>query len=448
MELYVEIYHSGQWHQAAVLELLQADKGRQGAVRLIYDQTYALNWMFRDDEHACSLNLPVELMLHHTAGQWFGFMEDIVPAGASRRYWIMRLGIGHLSQGAQDSLLLEKGSIAPVGNMRIRNALPSRDAFDLLENRRFDLDDVVERQVDFLDYAQEMGAASGGATGAGGEAPKLILRCSEDDKVWIDTWQDDPANSDSFYLVKFPRGKMSSIDCDILRAEFHFYHELDLLGVDSISVNRMRLIEGSRYPSLWLPRFDVAFVNKQIQRFGLESVYSILNKEAGSFLNHFDVLQQLAVKLSSQHRVVEKGSSFDQQGFVSQWLQRDLLNVIFGNSDNHGRNIAFLKTPEGINLAPVYDFAPMKADPEGVIRTMKWGAPYEQGGEFNWQAITAQLESIADSERLMDDLRSLAVQLIGLRQRLKERGVSEQLLTMPAMGMTRIESRLQRWGLI
>nr|WP_239644381.1 hypothetical protein [Nitrincola lacisaponensis] len=231
MELYVEIYHSGQWHQAAVLELLQADKGRQGAVRLIYDQAYALNWMFRDDEHACSLNLPVELMLHHTSDQWFGFMEDIVPAGASRRYWITRLGIGHLSQGAQDSLLLEKGSIAPVGNMRIRNALPSREAFDLLENRRFDLDDVVERQVDFLDYAQEMGAASGGATGAGGEAPKLILRCSEDDKVWIDTWQDDPAH---------------------------------------------------------------------------------LNKEAGSFLNHFDVLQQLVVKLSSQHRVVEKGGSFDQ----------------------------------------------------------------------------------------------------------------------------------------
>ncbi|KDE39275.1 hypothetical protein ADINL_2404 [Nitrincola lacisaponensis] len=79
---------------------------------------------------------------------------------------------------------------------------------------------------------------------------------------------------------------------------------------------------------------------------------------------------------------------------------------------------------------------------------MKWGAPYEQGGEFNWQAITEQLESIADAERLMNDLRSLAVQLIGLRQRLEDRGVSEQLLTMPAMGMTRIESRLQRWGLI
>ena len=448
MELYIEIYHSGQWHQAAVLELLQADKGRQGAVRLVYDQVYALNWMYRDDEYACSLNLPVELMLHHTADRWFGFMDDIVPAGASRRHWITRLGISHLSQGEQDSLLLEKGAIAPVGNMRIRNALPSREAYDLLENRRFDIDDVVERQVDFLDYAQEMGAASGGATGAGGEAPKLILRCSRDDKIWIDTWQDDPGQPDNFYLVKFPRGKMSSIDCDILRAEFHFYHELDLLGVNSISVEGMRLIEGTRYPSLWLPRFDVMFKNKQIHRFGLESVYSILNKEAGSFLNHFDVLQQLVSKLANQYRVVERGEPFDQQCFVSQWLQRDLLNVIFANSDNHGRNSAFLKTPDGINLAPVYDFAPMKADPEGIIRTMKWGAPYEQGGEFNWLGITADLESIADPERLMDDLRSLAAQLVGLRQRLEKRGVSEQLLTMPAMGMASIESRLKRWRLI
>ncbi|EXJ12587.1 MULTISPECIES: type II toxin-antitoxin system HipA family toxin [Nitrincola] len=448
MELGIEIYYAGQWHEAAVLELLQTDQGRQSAVRLMYQQDYALNWMFRDDLHACSLNLPVELMLNHTSNRWFGFLDDIAPSGASRRFWVNRLGISHLSQGSQDSILLEKCTIAPVGNIRIHNAVPARDKYSLLENRRFEISDAVERQVDFLDYAQEMGAASGGATGAGGEAPKLLLRCSEEDKIWIDTWQDEPSQSDHFYLVKFPRGQMSAIDCDILRAEFHFYHELSLLGINTISVKRMRLIEGSRYPSLWLPRFDVMFEEGQIQRFGLESVYSILEKEAGSFLNHFEVIVKLVEKLSRQQQVIDGNCTFDQQAFVSQWLQRDLLNVIFANSDNHGRNTAFLKTPLGIDLSPIYDFAPMKADPEGIIRTMKWGVPFEQGGEFNWHAITEQLAPIATPSQLMDDLRTLASQLVGLKERLRIRGVSETLLKMPTTGMTSIEQRLRRWGLI
>jgi len=198
MELGIEIYYAGQWHEAAVLELLQTDQGRQSAVRLMYQQDYALNWMFRDDQHACSLNLPVELMLNHTSNRWFGFLDDIAPSGASRRFWVNRLGISHLSQGSQDSMLLEKCTIAPVG----------------------------------------------------------------------------------------------------------------------------------------------------------------------------------------------------------------------------------------------------------IIRTMKWGVPFEQGGEFNWHAITEQLAPIATPSQLMDDLRTLASQLVGLKERLQIRGVSETLLTMPTTGMTSIEQRLKRWGLI
>ncbi|MBV1788328.1 HipA domain-containing protein [Marinobacterium sp. D7] len=446
MYLTVEIFHSGQWFPAASLELIDPKLGRLSPVRLVYQQNYALDWMFSDDEHACSLNLPVELMMTHDSRHWFGFLDDIAPSGAGRRYWIDHLGLGNLPQAEQDTLLLQKGSIAPVGNLRIREALPQKP--ERLTQHRFSPQDVIERQIDFLEYAQEMGAVSGGATGAAGEAPKLLIRCSDKDEVWIDTWQDEVDNLDQHYLVKFPRGKASDRDADILRAEFHFYHELTALGIDTIDTSKMQLHEGSRYPSLWLPRFDVRYETGRVEHFGLESVFSLLDKAPGSNLNHFDVLRSLVSKLNKQYRVTELGSTFDQQRFVAQWLERDLLNLIFGNSDNHGRNTALIKRPEGIWLAPVYDFAPMKVDPEEVLRTMKWGSPYEQAGDLDWQAIVDQLSDLADSNLLMQVLRVLAAKLVGLKDRLLARGVSESLLAIPALGMNSIDKRLQLWGLL
>ena len=57
-------------------------------------------------------------------------------------------------------------------------------------------------------------------------------------------------------VVKFPRGKRLADDQDILRAEYCYYQELAALGIPTIDTNAMRLVEGARFPSLWLPRFD------------------------------------------------------------------------------------------------------------------------------------------------------------------------------------------------
>lgn len=183
-----------------------------------------------------------------------------------------------LSGQAQDALLLLKGTIAPIGNLRIKESIPELPAVSQLRDLRFSIHDVVERQSDFMQYAQEMGAASGGATGAGGEAPKLLLRCSPADEIWIDTWQDEINNTDQHYLVKFPRNQRTEIDCEILRAEYHYYCELSALNIATVDVTRLRLIEGEQYPSLWLPRFDVTYFAGQEQRLGVESVYSLMQQ--------------------------------------------------------------------------------------------------------------------------------------------------------------------------
>ncbi len=412
-----------------------------------YLTEYALDWLDRDDEHACSLQLPVELMNTHQLPRWFAFLDDIMPAGASRRYWVTQLGIAALTEAQQDYALLAKGAIAPVGNLRIKEALPERPAGSTLAQQRFSLRDVVDRDSDFLAYAQQMGAAGGGATGAGGEAPKLLLRCTFDDQVWIDTYQDDPCCSDQHYLVKFPRGQRTALDNDILRAEYHFYHELASLGIPTIDTQAMRLYEGERYPSLWLPRFDVDFLQDRRTLYGLESVYSVMEQPPGSFLNHFVVIESLVTRLSHQYHVREAGQHFDTARFVSEWVKRDLLNVAFANSDNHGRNTALLKTPQGIWLAPVFDFAPMKADPEGIIRTTTWGAPFEEGREFNWFAIAEQLSDYLPPEQLMGELKALGAQLTGLKERLSARGVPQTLLASKALGFDYLDDKLKRWGL-
>ncbi|MEC9482699.1 MAG: HipA domain-containing protein [Halomonas sp.] len=448
MPLTIQLFHHGQWHDAAVLTVDDPGRGRQGPVALGYETGYAIEWMRRDDEHACSLNLPVELMLNHHSPRWFGFLDDIMPAGASRRYWVAQLDIGDLPAYQQDYALLHHGTIAPVGNLRIKESLPALPETSQLKQRRFPLQEVAERHTDFLEYAQQMGAASGGATGAGGEAPKLLLRCTPDRSVWIDTFQTDLTSQDRHYLVKFPRGRRSPIDADILRAEYHYYQELASLGFETIDTEHMHLIEGSRYPSLWLPRFDVAFIDGQRTLFGLESVYAVMESPPGAYLNHFEVIRTLVSKLSQQYRVAEGSETFDTEAFVIEMVRRDLLNVAFGNSDNHGRNTALIKRPEGIWLAPIYDFAPMKADPEGVTRTLQWGSPYEEGGQFDWLAIADQLADLVPPQALLTELRETATKLAGLKLRLAERGVPESIMNMPTMGFDYLDQKLRSWSLL
>ena len=446
--LNLQIFHTGQWHDAASLVIPDPARGRNGPAELGYETDYALSWMGRDDEHACSLTLPVELMVSHRAAHWFGFLEDIMPGGAARRFWVEQLGLSRLTPLEQDYALLSRGCIAPVGNLRIKESLPLLPEGTALPQMRFPINDVLERDSDFLQYAQQMGASSGGATGAGGEAPKLLLRCSADSQVWIDTFQDDPTLPDPHYLVKFPRGPRSDIDCDILRAEYHYYQELAALGVGSIETATMRLCEGSRYPSLWLPRFDVEFVEGSLRRYGLESVYSLLGKASGSYLKHGETLRHLVGLLTKQYRVASLGEVLDVSAFAVEWVKRDFLNVLFGNSDNHGRNTALLKKPDGIHLSPIYDFAPMKADPEGIVRTTQWGSPQEEGYRFDWPAIARSLSDLLPPEHLMAELKALAARLEGLRDRLAARGLPASILDMPAMGLGNVDERLKTWQLL
>ncbi|MEZ8695177.1 HipA domain-containing protein, partial [Vibrio splendidus] len=153
-------------------------------------------------------------------------------------------------------------------------------------------------------------------------------------------------------------------------------------------------------------------------------------------------------KIMNSHMVTEQGYQFNIQEFVIEWVKRDLLNIIFGNSDNHGRNTSFIKQEGFIKLAPVYDFAPMKADPEGIPRATKWKSPLEVGGEYDFYGIATSLSDLVPKETLLKELKALAQNCLTLKERLEERGTPKQILDMPGIGMDFIATKLGKWGLI
>lgn len=441
--LTLQAYLNSQWQDIAILEFEQNYHVSQ--LTYLYDLTEIL----QDNCYAVSLNLPVSLYPIQSQNGWFHFLDDIIPSGASRRYWLKQLDISHLPVFQQNYLLLKQGTISPVGHLRIKQAV--ENVPNSANERLFNLKEVIERYGNFLDYANQRGAMAGGATGAGGEAPKLLLRRTAEDKIWIDNHQLGN-NFDDYYLVKFPRGKRSKIDCDILRAEYHYYQELTAIGFQTIVSDKMRLEEGDHYPSLWLPRFDI-YQDQQgnSHRYAMESVYSMLQKGAGSQLDHEQTIRQIITKIEQSY-LVESGFIFDKSTFIYEWLKRDLLNIAFGNSDNHGRNTAFLRNDRSIWLEPIYDFAPMKADPDGIIRLTTWSSkttpPLELGGEYYFEGIIEQLSDLCDPKQSLAQLQQTATKLIGLKERLQKRGVPKSILTFPAIGFDYLEEKLQRWKLI
>ena len=98
--------------------------------------------------------------------------------------------------------VLRRGTIAPVGNLRIEEAVPPKERNRPAASRARRSSTARTR---FLGHAAELGAQVGGATGAGGEAPKILVRQDASEQVWIDVWQDEPTSPDRHYLVKFAR---------------------------------------------------------------------------------------------------------------------------------------------------------------------------------------------------------------------------------------------------
>lgn len=418
----LELLIDGHWHRAGTLEVPDEAAGPSGQSFFEYDFDFLDTWVDSGRfDVAVSLTMPLEFG-PTVRTSWPTFLDDLRPMGNARTWWLNRFRLPDTP--SSDFRLLRDGTVAPIGNVRIREAVPT----ERTEPRRFPASAVVEREHDFITWAADHGAQVGGATGAGGESPKLLLRRTTNDEVWIDVGQDAPDDADAHVLVKFARGK-SERDRVILRSEYVYYRALQKLGIDTIAADGMELREGKNGPSLWLPRFD----HRGGTRLGVESMYSLLGAAPGTRLRHQDVLSAL-----------QKVCTGDWPAVLTEYVRRDVLNLVFGNSDNHGRNTSVVKSATEVSLAPIYDFAPMKMDLEGITRTTTWGT-FERGGDVDWKKL---LPTFGEHEAtLRASLRELAEQLAELPRLLRKLGLPKETMEFPALGLAETAARLRVWGL-
>lgn len=131
---------------------------------------------------------------------------------------------------------------------------------------------------------------------------------------------------------------------------------------------------------LFIPRFDRQCRNGKVRRFHQESLASLAGLAGfGAQANQFDLLAAI-------RRVVD-----DPARETMEFLQRDVLNLAMRNTDNHARNTAVQTTDGKTQLTPIFDFAPMYLDPEGITRAARWYRKDTHVELKHWADILHQL---------------------------------------------------------
>ncbi|WP_338473829.1 HipA domain-containing protein [Pseudomonas sp. MS646] len=434
-QLTIQAYIKGHWHDAMVLSVSDAQKVDESRCAASYAQSYLVEFIDKFEtlfEPAVSVNLPLSWNPVDSKG-YPPFVYDIIPAGAARKSLQRRFG-GERPVGMDMGFfLLSRCTPSPIGHLRVKESF---EQIDQTRKEAFARKEVVERTSDFLEYAYESGAALGGATGAQGEAPKLIMVEGEDGDLYADAMLCDE-HARRHWLVKFARNQGTERDKNILRTEYHYYKAISQLGLNTIATDGLVLEEADK-PSLWMPRFDRRVADGEVERIPVESIYSVCgNTEPGSRMNHEDVLRRL-VNLWRMN-----GQDAELEDLVFEYLRRDVLNRILGNSDNHGRNMAIFRYRGRFDLAPIYDLAPMVLDPEGVTRATKWES--EHMGSPDWKTICGYFQDLVSTDVLFERLRGAAETFRALPDLLVD--LPDEVRRAQSIPMNNLDKRLAEWGL-
>ncbi|MFJ3482608.1 type II toxin-antitoxin system HipA family toxin [Pseudomonas sp. NPDC090202] len=425
----------GQWYDAALLSVDDPQAVERSRCTLAYDNQYLVDFIDRIGTAftpAVSVNAPLNWDAVDSLG-YPAFIYDIVPAGAARRSLQRRFGDEKPDGMSMDFFLLKRCTPSPIGHLRIKESF---EYIDQTRQEPFARQEVVERTNDFLEYAYESGAALGGATGAQGEAPKLIMVEDGAGDLYADAMLADE-QAHRHWLVKFARNQVTERDKNILRAEYHYYRAIAELGLNTVSTDGLALEEAEK-PSLWMPRFDRRIEQGRVERIPMESVYSVCeNTEPGSSMRHEDVIGRLVQ--------LWRGAAQDNEleELVFEYLRRDLLNRVLGNSDNHGRNMAIFRHQSRFELAPIYDLAPMVLDSEGITRVTKWAS--EHMGNPDWKTICDGFSQIVSPDVLFQRLRDAADVFRALPDLLT--GLPEEVRNAQSIPLNNLDRRLTEWGL-
>ena len=373
MDCHIEICIEGRWITAAVFEpdLHTLEQGVNGAGYLQYDIDYAVKYQGnRSAEIIPGLTVGFELFKYK---KWPPVLVDLLPGGAGRRAWLRRMSV-EKDGPEMDWYLLEKGAGAPPGNLRIAEAVPAPppDPF----KPGFTREEIIEQRERFLDYAEERGAHVAGASSVQGEAPKFLL--VEDDAGLFHAEGALPdENARKFWLIKFPRGRRTDDrNQQVLRNEAAY---MEVAGDFGIRTGEPLVYEQG---VLFVPRFDREVSGGRVERLGMNSLYAVADIPGfGAVVPHDRYCRALAKFVSNPARELR------------EYMMRDILNLALRNTDNHGRNTAVLRKGGRVGLSPLFDFAPMFLDPEGIGRMSRW-EDERPGSQPEWAVICEKFKDV------------------------------------------------------
>ncbi len=387
MKADIEIFYQNDWHLAATFTLLGAaawELGYRAPGLLAYDTEFAVDHINQSGVTAVSACYPVDFALIKTA-TWPAFLLDLLPSGAGRRALLNFLKQADRGPKSDWQLLIQ-GAGNPPGNLRIKQAA---ELLDHYQHPGFDKSEIIKRAEMFIEYARGHGAPVFGSTGAQGDAPKFLLTLD-----YNNHWHADGVLPDSqalnHFIVKFPRGHLDS-DKAVLRNEAAYYRVAKIVGL------RVHALPEYINNTLFIPRFDRKTEQKKVIRYGQESLCSL----AGVADFGQAIPMEILCDAFMPHVTHPKQE-------LKEFLLRDVMNVALGNTDNHARNTAVSKYTDGsIALSPLYDFAPMILDEQGIARVSRWSEG-EFAGFPEWGTIAEVVAKRFSSYQVnSDELRKL-----------------------------------------
>jgi serine/threonine-protein kinase HipA len=412
----IQIFIDGKWTIAGTFD---SRGGISTGGYLEYDPDFVLAHLENRPECRMGLRYPTNFELHQES-RWPAFLLDILPTGAGRRVWARRLGL--VDSEEADWQLLLHGAGNPPGNLRVaESVIPPAEP-----HPGFTKEEVVEKNADFIEYAETRGAVVAGATDVAGDAPKFLLARDRKRRWHPDGALEDQLILDS-WLVKFPRGKTEA-DRMVLRNEAPYYEVARCFGVRT--GGPLEFIDDT----LFIPRFDREIDNGKCTRHGLETLSSAAGiAEYGRRGDHAHFCSAITTFASDSRRE------------LLEYLLREILNCALRNTDNHGRKSALIKYADGrVMLSPLYDFAPMFLDPEGIARSSRWAGDMEPTiGRPAWGKIVKLLHPRLDQEEARAFLAEQIPKTENLPETMRECGVEEKVIQLVARRCDEIAADLR-----
>lgn len=430
----IEIYRDGRWQPAAILTPDQPPQGYRGRASFEYLTEYAVDYAGPEMAATAGLSCryPVDFDLHRDP-HWPAFVLDIMPTGFGRRQWLEQLELAD-GPNADWSLLLH-GTAFPPGNLRVAEAVAAKrldtrvptatgDLVPMSDHPGFSREEVIARSDAFVEYAFQHGIYAAGGSDVQGVAPKLLL-AQHRDGAWHAEGRLPDAAVVAHWLVKRPRGNTAA-DRKVLRNEAAYMRVAGALGLRTHG--ELTWVNDC----LFIPRFDRIVPDGVLQRLGMESLASLANvAEYGARIPH-DVLCEAIIRYCS-----------NPASDLLEYIQRDILNVVMGNKDNHARNTVVLRYEDGtVRLSPVFDFAPMYLDPEGIARVCRWDGDAEEAGVPNWAVVVARYrEHLEDPVPALGDFGR---RIERLPEVMREFSVDEDIIEHQARGIEQHARELVR----